>query len=234
MNTSQRIKTITELLLPSEKLLDVGCDHGYVTILAVKNGTAKEAIASDINEGPLERALENIKEEGLEEKICTVLSDGLENISESFDQMVICGMGGLLIRDILENGREKLTDVHQMILSPHSEAYALRKYLAEETAFGIISETALIDAGKFYSIFDVRRKERIPDYRIPSDRDCRFGDPSLQKEPMVYKEMIRDLLRIQTAALNKARNGVSENARVKAKELEISVENLTEILSEIQ
>ena len=103
MNISERLNTIIKMVEPCSLLADIGCDHGYVCIETVKNGKAKAAIASDVAEGPLKIASENIHAAGLEDHISTVLADGLSGIPEDVcpDCIVMTGIGGLLMRRIL-------------------------------------------------------------------------------------------------------------------------------------
>ena len=75
MKYSDRIQTIINMIRPCQLLADIGCDHGYVCIEAVRGGSAKAALACDIKGGPLAAASENIRNAGLEDCIRTVLSD---------------------------------------------------------------------------------------------------------------------------------------------------------------
>jgi len=103
MNISERLNTIIKMVEPCSLLADIGCDHGYVCIQTVKNGQAEAAIASDVAEGPLQFARENIAAAGLEGRITTVLADGLSGIPEDarLNCIVMTGIGGLLMRRIL-------------------------------------------------------------------------------------------------------------------------------------
>ena len=84
-------------------VVDVGTDHAYIPIWLVKNGVCPGAVAMDINQGPILRAEENIRKFGLETKIRTKLSDGLAALEPNeADTVVIAGMGGILINQILE------------------------------------------------------------------------------------------------------------------------------------
>ena len=218
INCSKRIQLFSELLMPCDTLCDIGCDHGYMSILALTDGKARRVLACDINEGPLQKASENIRDCGLSDRAELILSDGFREIHEPFDACIICGMGGLLIRNILREAGEKLSGVRQMILSPHSEAYALRKYLAEETSFTIRRETCVKDAGHFYTAFDVRRKE---DGMCPeiTERDLLFGNPALETDSAVYREMTEDLLQKNRKALSMLCGNDSERVLEKKEEL---------------
>lgn len=229
INCSKRIQLISELLMPCGTLCDIGCDHGYMSILALTGGKARRVLACDINEGPLQKASENIRECGLSDRAALILSDGFREISEPFDACIICGMGGLLIRDILREAGEKLSGVQQMILSPHSEAYALRKYLAEETPFAIRRETCVKDAGHFYIAFDVRRKEDGENC-IVTERDLLFGNPALETDPAVYREMAEDLLQKNRKAFAMLSGNDTERVLEKKEELSRKENYLLSIL----
>jgi len=92
-----------EFVREGASLADIGTDHAYLPIRLIKSGKIRQAVAADVNPGPLERAAENIRKNFLEEKITTLLSDGLDNIPPgSVTDIVIAGMGGELILSIVE------------------------------------------------------------------------------------------------------------------------------------
>ena len=80
MNLSPRLEKIIYTIRPCRALADIGCDHGYVAISAVKRGKAERVIAADVAEGPLKAAGRNSKAEGVSEQIRLLLSDGFKNI----------------------------------------------------------------------------------------------------------------------------------------------------------
>ena len=225
MKYSGRVIAITNIIQNCSCLLDVGCDHGYVSIITCETGKAKKAIASDINVGPLQKASVNIMKAGLSDKISTVLSDGLQSIENSFDTVCICGMGGLLIKDILIKGRNKLQNVEQIVLGPHSEQYALRKYIFEETQFYIMAETVIFEDGKYYSLWDIRKiKEKTDNIKI-KDEYLMFGNPYTQTDLSQYREMLTFEISKRNKAFNDIPVAAAEKALSKKKEIgeEISV-----------
>ena len=149
MQLSERMKMIADMLKACDVLADVGCDHAYITIDAVKSGRAKRACAMDVRQGPLDNAAANIKAAGLGGKISTVLSDGLNELPGTADEIMITGMGGGLTCSILERGREKLERCKRLIVSPHSDRAMVRKKI-HELGFIIVSESDCIEDGKYY------------------------------------------------------------------------------------
>ena len=149
MQLGSRMEMIAGCLKDCKVLADVGCDHAYITINAVQMGRAERAYAMDVRTGPLERAAANIKTAGLEGRISTVLSDGLDKLPEPADEIIITGMGGMLVCRILEEGRDKLAACKRLILSPHSDRAQVRRKL-HELGFIIVSESDCIEDGKYY------------------------------------------------------------------------------------
>lgn len=86
-------------------LADVGCDHGYLCCQAVLDQKAQRAYACDIARLPLESARKTIAENGLGGQVLPVLSDGLQNVPEDAEQVVMAGMGGLNMVDILRQAK---------------------------------------------------------------------------------------------------------------------------------
>ena len=140
------------MVTPGSILADVGCDHGYLPIALVKQGTIKHAVALDVRKGPLKRAEEHIREQQLEAFIETRLSDGLSALYPGeCDSLVIAGMGGPLIERILREGYEKLPGFRELILSPQSDIPHFRVWLYQHD-FCIVDEKMLREDGKFYTI----------------------------------------------------------------------------------
>lgn len=174
---SKRLSSIAALVHQDAAIADIGTDHGYIPVYLVKNGIAKSAVASDINEGPLNSCKALIKSEGLEDKITARLSNGLENISSSeCDTIIIAGMGGELIAEILSKC-SYISSKH-LILQPMTHPEITRKFLFDN-GFEIINDIIVADAKHHYSLFDARytgiieEKSKL-DYYIGNIKD--FSD----------------------------------------------------------
>ena len=102
---SVRLKAVAELVSDGRCLADIGTDHAYIPIWLVKSGRISGAIAADVNRGPLQRALEHIRDNGLEDRIKLRLSDGFLALEPGeADSAVLAGMGGGLMIRILKEG----------------------------------------------------------------------------------------------------------------------------------
>ena len=157
----KRLQTIVDYVKPDQRVADVGCDHAYVSMeLAEKKNCT--VIAMDINEGPLSIAKDNIYGQKLDSKIETRLSDGLRELAAGeVDAIVIAGMGGHLIADILRDGAEKLRPGMQLVLSPQSDLRLVRYSLRKQNIF-IEQEACLQDAGKWYFVLNCTVGLKLP------------------------------------------------------------------------
>lgn len=157
MKLSKRMELVASFVPEGSRIADVGTDHGYIPIALVQRGVCPSAVAMDIGKGPLARAREHIREQGLAERIETRLSDGLAALRPGeADTVVIAGMGGELVIHILEDGQHMWGSVKEFVLSPQSELDKVRRYLAEN-GFAIRREAMVEDEGKYYTVMLVRR-----------------------------------------------------------------------------
>lgn len=207
----KRLETIIERMPDSGCLADIGCDHAYVAIEAVRRGRAARALACDVRKGPLQQAAEHILCAGLAGKIETRLSDGLEQVAPGeADTVVVAGMGGPLMERILQG---RLGDFAHFVLSPQSEIPHFRRFLLAE-GMQIDEETMLIDEGKYYVILNVsqRADAASSDSMYVTEEDFLYGgrllrrmDPVLksflEKEKTRYEGILRqtDSLEVRTA-----------------------------------
>jgi len=147
---SERLKNVCELITPGLKVADIGCDHGYLSIYLMENNIAKSVVASDVRPGPLEKAKFNIGLHNLESVVDIRLSDGLKAYSPGeTESVVMAGMGGNLMIDIMEGGRKVLEEAKEIILQPQSDISRVRHYL-KDNGYAIISEAMVYEDYKFY------------------------------------------------------------------------------------
>ena len=157
MQLSPRLSKIASLIEPCHTLADVGTDHGYIPLFCLEQGRAKKVIATDVNAMPLKRAETTIKSHGFSEFAEFRLSDGLCAISEGeADVIVIAGMGGLLICDILEKGKDAITDSTLLLIQPMIAPAEVRSYLYSN-GFDILNEYVVREEDKFYNIMAVKK-----------------------------------------------------------------------------
>lgn len=147
----KRLMTCVSLCV-GKLVADIGTDHGYLPCYMVKNELCESALACDIASKPLKSAQEHIKEQGLEDKIQTILTNGLEDVpSEGVTDIVIAGMGGEMISSILENCQWVKENRVNLVLQPMTKWDVLRKWLFDN-GFEIRSEKACTEGKFVYSV----------------------------------------------------------------------------------
>ena len=159
MELSKRLNFIINNIGEASVLADIGTDHGYIPLYAVKNGLCSKAIAVDINKDPLDKARLNAVLEGVGDELDFRLGSGLKPLEKGeVDVAVIAGMGGNLIRDILEDDIDKVKEINSLILVPAQNPEVLREYLYNND-YEIISEDLCEEEGIYYELFNVRKKD---------------------------------------------------------------------------
>ncbi len=141
---------LADMVTPGNRLVDVGCDHGYLSIYLVREGVCPGALAMDIRKGPLACAEEHIRESALGDYIKIRLSDGLGAYAAGEAETMVCaGMGGRLMEKILKDGMEKVRRLKELILQPQSELKEFRIFL-RKAGFAVTGENAVCEEGKYY------------------------------------------------------------------------------------
>lgn len=155
MVLSKRLEIIAALVENCDKIADIGTDHGYIPIFLVEHQICNTAIASDINKGPVEKAILNIKNYNLQHKIECRLGGGLTIVKPyEIQGAVIAGMGGNLIRDIIEDSLEVFRSLDFSVLQPVQNPEAIREYIYKN-GYAIIDEELCYEEGKYYEVIKV-------------------------------------------------------------------------------
>ena len=185
---SARMETLMNMAGKGKTLADIGCDHGYITIAAIQRNAFDSVIAMDINKGPLEAAKSNAKEYGVFEKIDFRLSNGLDKLEQNeADTILIAGMGGPLICDILSRNMENAKSAKKLVLSPQSDVPEFRKFVLSN-GFMILDEEIVRDEGKYYFVFSLSPSEKN-DYPR-GEAGIRYGGILLEKRHPVLREYL--------------------------------------------
>jgi tRNA (adenine22-N1)-methyltransferase len=152
---SDRLLACAQFVKKGDRVADIGCDHGYLSIHLLTQGIAKSCIASDVNEAPLQSAMRNARKYGVANKMEFCLSDGLQNLPRDFDSMVCAGMGADTMMHILSDASDWLKDPkYRLILQCQSKRPELRQWLYD-AGYRINRETLAKDGKFVYSIMEV-------------------------------------------------------------------------------
>lgn len=178
---SKRLKAVAYYVDNGARLADIGSDHAYLPTYLMQKLVIDFAVAGEVVKGPFEIAKNHVAEADLSDQIVVRLANGLGAIenTDKIDTIVIAGMGGILISEILEAGKEKLSPVKRLILQPNNHEESLRQWLVNHQ-FVIKKEEILLEAGKFYEIIVAEPLSKLMTEKL-SVNDLTFG-PFLSKE----------------------------------------------------
>jgi len=194
MQLSKRLNSVASLVTPNNRVADVGCDHAYTSIFLVEQKRVPFVIAMDINEGPLERARENIKRSGYEQFIDVRRSNGLQKLeAEEVDTILIAGMGGRLMVQILLERLDVLSNVRELVLQPQSEIHLVRQ-MVKECGFVITNENMVIEEDKYYVMMKaenlIYHKEDMGKYDLIEVEHYYFGRLLLEQRHPILLEYL--------------------------------------------
>ncbi|MBQ7059867.1 MAG: SAM-dependent methyltransferase [Firmicutes bacterium] len=231
MQLSDRLEKIISLIDRGNRLLDVGCDHGYLAIEAIRRGIVPEAICSDVRRGPLDRAKAHVAEAGLADKIRLRLTDGLNGLApDEAETLVIAGMGGMLMMSILEKAFQDpgngIYELRQMVLEPQSDLPSFREMI-DRTSFRIKDEFLVLDRGKYYFIFDLCPRGKKEAVR----QDPIFSFPLLDRRDLVYRDYLEKEYQKNEDIIRKLTDESTVTAIKRCQALKEENEKIREVIS---
>ena len=206
-------------LIKSDSIADIGTDHAYIPIELARKGLIKKAVATDKNKGPIEIAESNVYKYHLENIIELRIGSGLAPVKKGeTKEIIIAGMGGKLIADIIENDIEK-AEAAELILQPMNGQYELRKKLFE-LGFSIEKETLAAEGFKVYNIIRAAAgktsgAEKEIYYHLPKE--------------LFSHRLFRMLLEKKEREFNKIVNGQKNSVSADSEILDYYTKMLTEL-----
>lgn len=154
---NNRLLAVANFIKNADQIIDVGCDHAWLSIFLIQNKLCNNVINIDCNIAPLENGKRNVNKQGLSSKISFILNNGLENLKldKKIDYITICGMGAQNIIDIITNS-SIVPDFY--IVQPNNNVPKLRQWL-KNNQYKIINEIVIIDNDIYYEILVIKKDE---------------------------------------------------------------------------
>jgi tRNA (adenine22-N1)-methyltransferase len=210
IHLSKRLAQIASFVESGARLADIGTDHAYIPIALAQDGVIDFAVASDIGAGPCKIAKANIKQAGVEDKIVVRQADGLSGIKaeDDIDTIIIAGMGGELMVELLETGLTQLDGTESFILEPNRDDYTVRQWLAKHE-FGILDEALLEDEGHVYPIIVAGQTSPEVPY---TEADLVLGPVLKRKRGVVFEQQLARDIANQEYILASLEKANSDNA----------------------
>jgi len=156
MKLTDRLLKIASLVSEGKKVADIGTDHGYIPVYLLNKNIVPFAILADVNKGPLENARKEVRHNNLLDKTDLRLGSGIEVLKKGeVDEVIIAGMGGILISELLEANKEVAHSVDKLILQPMQAQDELRKYLFSN-GYEVLNEVLVKEDFRIYEILEVK------------------------------------------------------------------------------
>jgi tRNA (adenine22-N1)-methyltransferase len=230
MRLSDRLHAIVNLVPKNSIVADIGTDHGYIPLYLIENEISKMVIASDISEGSLKKTISYINKLNLSNKIIPRLGDGLDIIKPfEVDTVIIAGMGGLLIKDILSKDINLTDSITNFVLQPMVAAKELREYLYQNN-FVIIDEDLVKEDDKYYEIIFAKKGKALVEKEIYYE----ISKKLIEKKHPLLKSFIEFKLLRERAILSNLMEVETERSRERYEELKKRISEYERVLEEIE
>ena len=226
----RRLEEIINLVEDNSIVADIGTDHGIVPYELIKSNKAKKVIASDISEKSLDKLREKLDYLDEPEKIILNVSDGLDNLNEyQVDTIIISGMGGNLIVDILNKNIEVAKSANCLILGANNSLSVLRKFL-HDNSFEIIEEVDLFENDKYYQIIKIKVGKQL----FSNDYEYEFGKFLIDNKSENLKQYIKQQIENKKTILSNISEKDSDNVKNAIDNINIEIKELEKVLNKIE
>jgi len=199
---SKRLEVVSSYINDNSKIIDIGCDHGLLSIYLAKKFDNISIIASDVNNNALGNAINNIKKEHLEDRIETRLGSGLDVVTpDEIDTVVISGMGANTIVGILKYSKDKLINVKNIIIQSNTDLYFLRKNVTK-LGYYIADETLVEDSNIIYTVIKFSKGRKRYNYK-----ELYLGPILIKKNDSLFKKKCDKEIKTIMMILSKIEKG---------------------------
>lgn len=179
---SSRMQTIANMVPGNLPVADIGTDHGRLPLYLIENGIVPFAIASDRIKMPIAALKSQVSACGWEDKISVRLGDGLTVLTPGeVETIIISGMGGMTMLEILEQSPQVTATARRLILQPQRSIPLVRQWLADHH-WCIIGEDIILDEGRYYEVLCGEQGEMAL-----TEKEINFGPILLQKKPDLFR-----------------------------------------------
>ena len=205
LDLSPRLQLLADWVPAGARVADVGTDHAFLPVWLVIHGKVASAIASDLREGPLARGAETAEEHGVADRVEMRLCNGLAGIApEETDVVIIAGMGGENIAQILAAAPWTADGAHTLLLQPMSKMDLLREFLANNW-YEIVREQLVMDRGTVYPVMEVKAGH------MQLSRGQLHAGVKLLHDPLQDRALIEKIIRQQAVVAGLNRTGRAED-----------------------
>ncbi|MFQ4733319.1 SAM-dependent methyltransferase [Clostridioides difficile] len=228
MKLTDRLLKIASLVSDGKKIADIGTDHGYIPVYLLKEGKVPFAVLADVNKGPLDNAHKEVIQNNLLDKVDLRLGSGIEILEiGEVEEVIIAGMGGILISELLEAKKEVAHNVEKLILQPMQAQEELRYYLLNN-GYEILEEVLVREDFRIYEI--IVAKYTSKNTIIEDEIYYEVGIKLLENKDSLFNDFIEKKIKTYSSIVNKLEGKNGEAIDKKRKESEVAIKKLENLI----
>ena len=224
MKLTDRLLKIASLVTKGKKVADIGTDHGYIPVYLLNKGHVDFAILADVNKGPLENARSEVRHNNLNDKVDLRLGSGIEVLNENeVDEVIIAGMGGILISELLEAKKNVAHSLDKLILQPMQAQDELRKYLLNN-GYEILDEVLVKEDFRIYEI--IIAKYTGKNTEVKNEIYYEIGNKLIENKDELLSELVNKKIKSYQSIIAKLEGKSGEVIETKREETKKHIDEL--------
>ena len=228
MKLTDRLLKIASLVTEGKRVADIGTDHGYIPVYLLNKNKVPFAILADVNKGPLDNARKEVRHNNLLDKTDLRLGSGIEVLKKGeVDEVIIAGMGGILISELLEANKEVAHSVDKLILQPMQAQNELRKYLFGN-GYEILNEVLVKEDFRIYEILEVKYTGN--NTQVEDEIYFEVGKKLIENKDELLNEFIDKKVYKYNSIIEKLDGKSGEAVEQKREESKVAIEKLKGLL----
>ena len=225
MKLTDRLLKIASLVDNGKRIADIGTDHGYIPVYLLNQNKIQYAILGDVNKGPLENARKEVTRNKLQDKVDLRLGSGIEVLKENeVDEIIIAGMGGMLINNLLKANEKVAHTTEKLILQPMQAPEELRMFL-----YQILDEHLVREEHRLYEIIVCKYEGLEPQEIDPIYYE--IGLKLIENNDPLLNDFIENKIRINQNVLKKLEGKEGQGIEDKRAALNKKIDALNDLLN---
>lgn len=229
MKLTDRLLKIASLVDNGKRIADIGTDHGYIPVYLLNQNKIQYAILGDVNKGPLENAKKEVNRNKLQDKVDLRLGSGIEVLKENeVDEIIIAGMGGMLINNLLKANEKVAHTTEKLILQPMQAPEELRMFLYQN-GYKILDEHLVREEHRLYEIIVCKYEGLEPQEIDPIYYE--IGQKLIENNDPLLNDFIENKIRINQNVLKKLEGKEGQGIEDKRVSLNKKIDALNDLLN---
>ena len=221
---TRRLTAAFNLVREGRVVADIGTDHGYIPVYLLNKGHVDFAILADVNKGPLENARSEVRHNNLNDKVDLRLGSGIEVLNENeVDEVIIAGMGGILISELLEAKKNVAHSLDKLILQPMQAQDELRKYLLNN-GYEILDEVLVKEDFRIYEI--IIAKYTGKNTEVKNEIYYEIGNKLIENKDELLSELVNKKIKSYESIIKKLEGKSGEVIETKREETKKHIDEL--------